>query len=181
MEYIANCLDGKYPGNDYVMYRESFELLYSQAFDRNLFEYGVAPSHLSSFYAICGFEVESITSKDVQSCILNDTPVIGIIDSGNNMAHELFIIGYFADTDMYQTLNPATGTFQAFNKNDFCSFQPSIVLSQMRSCSQSGKSFFCRRHTHGHILSFICTFASWTYPICIYGVIVICDKFCSTL
>ena len=109
------------------MYRESFELLYSQAFDRNLFEYGVAPSHLSSFYAICGFEVESITSKDVQSCILNDTPVIGIIDSGNNMAHELFIIGYFADTDMYQTLNPATGTFQAFNKNDFCSFQPSIV------------------------------------------------------
>lgn len=93
MEYIANCLDGKYPGNDYVMYRESFELLYSQAFDRNLFEYGVAPSHLSSFYAICGFEVESITSKDVQSCILNDTPVIGIIDSGNNMAHELFIIG----------------------------------------------------------------------------------------
>lgn len=127
------------------------------------------------------FEVESITSKDVQSCILNDTPVIGIIDSGNNMAHELFIIGYFADTDMYQTLNPATGTFQAFNKNDFCSFQPSIVLSQMRSCSQSGKSFFCRRHTHGHILSFICTFASWTYPICIYGVIVICDKFCSTL
>ena len=181
LEYIANCLDRKYPGNDYVMYRESFELVYSQACDRNLFEYGVAPSHLSSFYAICGFEVESITSKDVQSCILNDTPVIGIIDSGNNMAHELFIIGYFADTDMYQTLNPATGTFQAFNKNDFCSFQPSIVLSQMRSCSQSGKSFFCRRHTHGHILSFICTFASWTYPICIYGVIVICDKFCSTL
>ena len=46
-------------------------------------------------------------------------PVMGVIASGENSAHELFVIGYFADTDMYQTLNPATGTFQAFNKNDF--------------------------------------------------------------
>lgn len=44
---------------------------------------------------------------------------MGVIASGENSAHELFVIGYFADTDMYQTLNPATGTFQAFNKNDF--------------------------------------------------------------
>ena len=27
-----------------------------------------------------------------------------------------------------------------------------LYLSQMRSCSLSGISFFCRRHTHGHIL-----------------------------
>lgn len=50
----------------------------------------------------------------------------------------------------------------------------------MRSCSQSGKFFFCRRHTRGHVLSFICTFASWTYPICIYGVIVMSFFFFSS-
>ena len=119
LEYIANCLDGSYPGNDYIFYRDYFETLYSQAFDRNLYDFGVAPSHLSSFYGLCGFDVESISYKDVQSCILDNIPVIGVIDSGNNMAHELFIIGYFADTDMYQTLNPTTGTFQALDKNEF--------------------------------------------------------------
>ena len=119
MEYIANCLDGKYPGNDYIFYRDYFESLYLQAFGRDLFQLGVDPSHLSSFYGLCGFDVESISYKDVQSCILNNIPVMGVIASGENSAHELFVIGYFADTDMYQTLNPATGTFQAFNKNDF--------------------------------------------------------------
>ena len=29
-----------------------------------------------------------------------------------------------------------------------------LYLSQMRSCSLSGISFFCRRHTHEHILLF---------------------------
>lgn len=119
LEYIANCLDGKYPGNDYIFYRDYFESLYLQAFGRDLFQLGVDPSHLSSFYGLCGFDVESISYKDVQSCILNNIPVMGVIASGENSAHELFVIGYFADTDMYQTLNPATGTFQAFNKNDF--------------------------------------------------------------
>lgn len=119
LEYIANCLDGKYPGNDYIFYRDYFESLYLQAFDRDLFQLGVDPSHLSSFYGLCGFDVESISYKDVQSCILNNIPVMGVIASGENSVHELFVIGYFADTDMYQTLNPATGTFQAFNKNDF--------------------------------------------------------------
>ena len=119
LEYIANCLDGSYPGNDYIFYRDYFESLYLQAFGRDLFQLGVDPSHLSSFYGLCGFDVESISYKDVQSCILNNTPVMGVIASGENSAHELFVIGYFADTDMYQTLNPATGTFQAFNKNDF--------------------------------------------------------------
>lgn len=119
LEYIANCLDGSYPGNDYIFYRDYFESLYLQAFGRDLFQLGVDPSHLSSFYGLCGFDVESISYKDVQSCILNNIPVMGVIASGENSAHELFVIGYFADTDMYQTLNPATGTFQAFNKNDF--------------------------------------------------------------
>lgn len=119
LEYVANCLYGNYPGNDYIFYRDYFESLYSQTFNISSFDYGVAPSHLSSFYGLCGFDVESISYKDVQSCILDNTPVIGVIDSGNNMAHELFIIGYFADTDMYQTLNPTTGTFQAFDKNEF--------------------------------------------------------------
>lgn len=119
LEYIANCLDGKYPGNDYIFYRDYFESLYLQAFGRDLFQLGVDPSHLSSFYGLCGFDVESISYKDVQSCILNNIPVMGVIASGENSVHELFVIGYFADTDMYQTLNPATGTFQAFNKNDF--------------------------------------------------------------
>lgn len=119
LEYIANCLDGKYPGNDYIFYRDYFESLYLQAFGRDLFQLGVDPSHLSSFYGLCGFDVESISYKDVQSCILNNIPVMGVIASGENSAHELFVIGYFADTDMYQTLNPATGTFQAFYKNDF--------------------------------------------------------------
>lgn len=119
LEYIANCLDGKYPGNDYIFYRDYFESLYLQAFGRDLFQLGVDPSHLSSFYGLCGFDVESISYKDVQSCILNNIPVMGVIASGENSAHELFVIGYFADTDMYQTLNPATGTFQAFNKNAF--------------------------------------------------------------
>lgn len=119
LEYIANCLDGSYPGNDYIFYRDYFESLYSQTFNRSSFDYGVAPSHLTSFYGLCGFDVESISYKDVQSCILNNIPVMGVIASGENSAHELFVIGYFADTDMYQTLNPATGTFQAFNKNAF--------------------------------------------------------------
>lgn len=119
LEYIANCLEGSYPGNDYIFYRDYFESLYLQAFGRDLFQLGVAPSHLSSFYGLCGFDVESISYKDVQSCILNNIPVMGVIASGENSAHELFVIGYFADTDMYQTLNPTTGTFQAFNKNDF--------------------------------------------------------------
>ena len=119
LEYIANCLDGSYPGNDYIFYRDYFESLYLQAFGRDLFQLGVDPSHLSSFNGLCGFDVESISYKDVQSCILNNIPVMGVIASGENSAHELFVIGYFADTDMYQTLNPATGTFQAFNKNDF--------------------------------------------------------------
>ena len=119
LEYIANCLDGSYPGNDYIFYRDYFESLYLQAFGRDLFQLGVDPSHLSSFYGLCGFDVESISYKDVQSCILNNIPVMGVIASGENSAYELFVIRYFADTDMYQTLNPATGTFQAFNKNDF--------------------------------------------------------------
>lgn len=103
----------------YISYRDYFESLYLQAFGRDLFQLGVDPSHLSSFYGLCGFDVESISYKDVQSCILNNIPVMGVIASGENSAHELFVIGYFADTDMYQTLNPATGTFQAFNKNAF--------------------------------------------------------------
>ena len=119
LEYIANCLDGSYPGNDYIFYRDYFESLYLQAFGRDLFQLGVDPSHLSSFYGLCGFDVESISYKDVQSCILNNIPVMGVIASGENSAHELFVIGCFADTYMYQTLNPETGTFQAFNKNDF--------------------------------------------------------------
>lgn len=120
LEYVANCLEGNYlEENSYVIYREYFESLYLQAFGRDLFQLGADPSHLSSFYGMCGFDVENISSKDVQSCILDNTPVIGVIASGENSAHELFIIGYFADTDMYQTLNPTTGTFQAFDKNDF--------------------------------------------------------------
>lgn len=119
LEYIANYLENKNPLTDYSMYRTTFECLYSDHFNRDLFDYGVAPSHLESFYKLCGFDVEKITPNEISNCILEHNPILGTIESESNYYHDVFIIGYFSDTNLLQTINPTTGTFQAFDKEKF--------------------------------------------------------------
>ncbi len=121
LEYVSNYLHGSLTYDSYVLERSSFEIQYQDLFNSDLTTDGVIIENMEHFFTECGFNVEHVYFPyEIMGYILEGNPVIASAknDSDGSTAHEVFIIGYFRDTEHFQTVDPSNGTYETHKFED---------------------------------------------------------------